>query len=137
MRNNLQIKKEGYDLRLVRGHVPDNLEQNMQLGIDGLYQNLNSNSNVVFVIDEAKFGNSSLKKTKNGLQMSDSWLLGNVTNKNRILEAVGNDNEQLTEEILDALKKGQVDRVLSEVNVDGIVTTYRLDRDGNIIGIWP
>lgn len=68
--------------------------------------------------------------------MSDDWLLGSVTGNNRILDAVDGD-EELAYKIMEALKKGQVERVLSKVDADGNVVTYRLDSQGNIIGIWP
>ena len=34
---------------------------------------------------------------------------------------------------MEALKKGQVERVLSKVDADGNVVTYRLDSQGNIM----
>ena len=68
--------------------------------------------------------------------MSDDWLLGSVTGNNRILDAVDGD-EELAYKIMEALKKGQGERVLSKVDADGNVVTYRLDSQGNIIGIWP
>lgn len=68
--------------------------------------------------------------------MSDDCLLGNMTGNNRILDAVGG-NKQLAKEIEDALNVGAVEKVLSRVDKNGIVTTYRLDVDGKIIGTWP
>jgi len=68
--------------------------------------------------------------------MSDSWLMGVRSGDNRILKAVNND-KQLAAGILDALQNNQVERVLSKVDANGNVTTYRLDSDGNIIGVWP
>ena len=90
----------------------------------------------MYIIDEAKFGKAQLGKTDDGKQMSDDWLLGSVTGNNRILDAVDGD-EELAYKIMEALKKGQVERVLSKVDADGNVVTYRLDSQGNIIGIWP
>jgi len=48
-----------------------------------------------------------------------------------------NNDKQLAAGILDALQNNQVERVLSKVDANGNVTTYRLDSDGNIIGVWP
>jgi len=52
------------------------------------------------------------------------------------LEAVNGD-KQLVDEIRIALEKGQVEKVLSRVGKDGKVTTYRLNSNGEIIGVWP
>lgn len=87
---------------------------------------MNPDSNIKYVIDEAKFGSSKLGNTKDKLQMSDDWLTGSNTGKNRILKAVDND-EELADSIEYALKNGQVDRVLSKVDSTGKVTTYKLD----------
>jgi len=89
------------------------------------------------VIDEAKFGKAGLSaKTRDGKQMSDSWLVGSRSKNNRILEAVNGDR-QLARDIIRALKDNRIERVLSKVDANGKVTTYRLDSSGNIIGIWP
>ena len=68
--------------------------------------------------------------------MSDDWITGSKTGKNRILKAVDNDKE-LAETIEEALENGQVERVLSKVDKTGKVTTYKLDSNGKIIGEWP
>ena len=130
------LKDAGYDLKSVGRNAPSCPDDKIVKGIDGLYENLNQNSNVEYIIDEAKFGKAQLGKTDDGKQMSDDWLLGSVTGNNRILDAVDGD-EELAYKIMEALKKGQVERVLSKVDADGNVVTYRLDSQGNIIGIWP
>lgn len=94
------------------------------------------NSNIKYVIDEAKFGKSQLGTTKDGAQMSDDWLTGTKTGNDRILKVVG-ENKKLAKDITNALDDGKVERVLSKVDSDGNVTTYRLDADGNVIGVWP
>jgi len=89
------------------------------------------------VIDEAKFGKAGLSaKTRDGKQMSDSWLVGSRSKNNRILKAVSN-NEDLAFDIVKALGNNQVERVLSKIDVNGKIITYRLDSNGNIIGLWP
>ncbi|WP_353846320.1 MULTISPECIES: hypothetical protein [unclassified Clostridium] len=130
--NNEAIKKEGYDLESVGRDAPATPNDKIVKGIDGLYKNKNPNSNIKYVIDEAKFGSSKLGKTKDGLQMSDDWIKGN----NRILKAVDGD-EDLARKISKALDKGQVERVLSKIDSNGNVSTYRLDSSGKVIGIWP
>ena len=104
-------------------------------GIDGIYSNKNPNSNIRYVINESRFNASQLCKMKKGIkQMSDEWLLED--GGKRISKAVNGD-EQLVDEIRIALEKGQVEKVLSRVGKDGKVTTYRLNSNGEIIGVWP
>ncbi|NYS76110.1 cytoplasmic protein, partial [Bacillus sp. BH32] len=105
-------------------------------GIDGLYENANPNSNIKYVIDEAKFGSSQLGKTKDGRQMSDGWLTGVNTEKSRILKAVDGDNK-LADKITKALERDKVERVLSKVDSSGKVKTFKIDAKGNIVGEWP
>lgn len=88
------------------------------------------------MIDEAKFGSGRLGKTKDGKQMSDDWLLGTKARNNRILKAVDGD-EELATKIVEALEGDKVDRVLSKVDKNGGVKTFRLDLNGNKIGDWP
>ncbi|MFP7493410.1 hypothetical protein SFC66_06430 [Terribacillus saccharophilus] len=135
--NNQSLKDAGYDLKPAGNKgAPSDLNDKIVKGIDGLYENTNPNSNVKYVIDEAKFGSSRLGRTKDGKQMSDSWILGTNTKRNRILKAVNND-EFLADEITMALQNYEVEKVLSKVNSDGSITTFRLDMDGNIVGEWP
>ncbi|EEK47487.1 hypothetical protein bcere0002_55130 [Bacillus cereus ATCC 10876] len=44
---------------------------------------------------------------------------------------------KLSIKITNALKKGEVERVLSKVDSTGNVKTYRIDAKGDIIGEWP
>ncbi|CDG36507.1 hypothetical protein CTHBC1_1895 [Acetivibrio thermocellus BC1] len=62
--------------------------------------------------------------------------MGSRSRDNRILKALNN-NEELADDILEALANNQVERILSKVDINGEVTTYRLDSEGNIIGLWP
>ena len=87
-------------------------------------------------MDEAKFGSGRLRKTKDMKQMSNDWLTGKFTGKNRILEAVHKDR-RLAQQIKNALGDNRVERVLSKVDSSGNVKTFRLDEKGNKIGEWP
>jgi len=101
--------------------------------IDGIYSNKNPNSNIRYVINESRFNASQLCKTKKGInkcRMSGSLRM--VVKE--FLEAVNGD-KQLVDEIRIALEKGQVEKVLSRVGKDGKVTTYRLNSNGEIIGV--
>jgi len=133
---NKSLQDAGYNLQSIGKDAPTSPDDTIVKGIDGLYSNSNANSNIEYVIDEAKFGSSKLGTTKDGLQMSDDWLTGTQTGNNRILSAVDG-NKVLAGKIQDALENGQVEKVLSKVDATGKVTTYRLDSSGKIIGTWP
>ncbi|PEX82911.1 hypothetical protein COJ50_22115 [Bacillus cereus] len=134
--NNQSLKDSGYDLKPVGKSAPSGINDKIVKGIDGLYENTNAESKIKYVIDEAKFGSSQLGKTKDGRQMSNDWLNGAKTRKSRILKAVDGDMK-LSIKITNALKKGEVERVLSKVDSTGNVKTYRIDAKGDIIGEWP
>ncbi len=135
--NNQSLKDAGYDLKPVGRVAPTSINDKIVHGIDGLYENMNPNSTIKYVIDEAKFGSSQLtKKAIDGPQMSDGWLTGGESGKSRILKAV-NENLILTTKITTALEKGQVERVLSRIDQNGNIKTFKLDANGKVIGDWP
>lgn len=134
--NNQSIKAAGYDLKPIGRGAPTSINDKIVKGIDGLYENANTESKIKYVFDEAKFGSSQLGKTKDGPQMSNEWLTGAKTEKSRILKAVGGD-QKLANKITKALDEDEVERVLSKVDSNGNVITYRLNAKGEIIGEWP
>src|SRR5699024_11658140 len=134
--NNQSLKDAGYDLKPVGRSAPSTLDDKIVKGIDGLYENTNPNSNIRYVVDEAKFGSGRLGKTKDMKQMSNDWLTGSKTGNDRILDAVNGDAD-LAIGINIALRKNQVERVLSKVDSNGHTKTYKLDANGNKIGDWP
>ncbi|MFC8766652.1 T7SS effector LXG polymorphic toxin [Bacillus cereus] len=134
--NNQSLKDAGFDLKPVGKSTPSSIDDKIVKGIDGLYENANPNSNIKYVIDEAKFGSSQLGKTKDGPQMSNDWLNGAKTRKSRILKAVDGD-AKLASKITKALQDQEVERVLSKVDSSGNVKTFRIDAKGDIIGEWP
>ena len=99
-----------------------------QTGIDDLYKV--DKPGVDYVVVEYKFGSSVLKETKDGLQMSDSWLTGTNTNYNRILESVGRSEAPLVREALDS---GRVEKWLVHTDPFGNVTVGVLDKAGKFI----
>ena len=134
--HNQSLKDAGYDLKPIGRPAPTSLDDKIVKGIDGIYKNQNPESPIKYIIDEAKYGTSTLSTTKkHGKQMSNPWLTCNNSNNNRILKAV--EDEELALDIQMALSRGQVERVLSKVDEEGNVTTYKLDNNGDIIGTWP
>jgi len=133
---NQSLKDAGYDLKTVGRPAPSSIDDKMVKGIDGLYENTNPNSNVKYVVDEAKFGGGRLGMTKDGKQMSDDWLTGKKSGDNRILKAVNYD-KKLADKIEEALDENELERVLSKVDSNGNVKTFRLNENGDKIGEWP
>lgn len=97
-------------------------------GIDGIYENKTPPPK--YVIDEAKFDKSPLGQTSDGKQMSDSWIEGSKRLENQV-------GTEKAKEITDALQNGEVEKVVSRVDKDGNVTTYHVDKNGNIGNPWP
>ncbi|MDW5415707.1 hypothetical protein R6242_03875 [Iodobacter sp. CM08] len=98
-----------------------------QTGIDDLYKV--NKPNVDYIVVEYKFGSSVLKETKDGLQMSDSWLSGANTNYNRVLESVEN-NTIAANKIFDAMNQGRVEKWLVHTDPFGRITVGVLDKNG-------
>ncbi len=128
--NNKAVKDAGYDLTRIGDDVPTGLDDTIKKGIDGLYENASPPPK--FVIDEAKYGTSTLGKTKDGKQMSDGWILGK--DKKRLVDQVG---KKKAKEIARALKNNEVEKVLSKIDKNGNVVTKKLGENGTVIGNWP
>ncbi|WP_260961240.1 two-partner secretion domain-containing protein [Pseudomonas citri] len=101
-----------------------------QTGIDDLYKV--NKPGVDYLVVEYKFGSSTLKPTKDGLQMSDSWLQGTATNYDRILESVSG-NRRVADSINDALRTGRVEKWLVHTDPFGNVTVGVLDKGGKFM----
>jgi hypothetical protein len=82
------------------------------------------------VVTEYKYGSSTLGSTKDGLQMSDDWLRGVNTGRDRLADAVGRETSTLIE---DAFKSGTAQKWLVRVDEGGNVTSQVLDGLGKAI----
>jgi len=102
-----------------------------QTGIDAIYK-FSRNGIDRFAIVEYKFGTSELGITRDGLQMSDDWLFGSGTKRNRIFEYV-NKNSALTYDIDCALKSDRAIKLLVHTNSFGAVSVGVLDKDAKLI----
>lgn len=69
--------------------------------------------------------------------MFNEWLTGEFTGKNSIMKAVVGEDIRLATKINTALETSKVERVLSRVDANENVKTYRLDKKGNKVGEWP
>ena len=96
-------------------------------GVDDLYK-VNV-PGVDYVVVEYKYGASVLKDTKDGLQMSDDWLVGSKTGYDRILESVNGDRIAANA-IHDSLDAGRVEKWLVHTDPFGKVTVGVLDKNG-------
>ncbi len=98
-------------------------------GIDALYR-VNKNG-VDYVIAEFKYDKSKLsKKPADGLQMSDSWLLGKITGRDRILAFAGRDEGVI---ITRAWEQGRVEKWLVHTSRHGRVSVSLLDKNAKRI----
>ena len=67
------VNGKNYNLKDLLGDPPTGLNDKIKKGIDGIYENTTPPPK--FVIDEAKYGKSTLnQKTRSGPQMSDNWV---------------------------------------------------------------
>lgn len=105
-----------------------------QTGIDDLYKV--NRPGVDYIIVEYKFDGSGKSPNsllgndaKDGRQMSNDWLMGAETAKNRIFEATGG-NKTETLRITDALGNGRVEKWLVVTDRFGGVSAYTLDKNG-------
>ena len=125
-----------YELTRIGQNAPEGLDSAIRQGIDGIYKN--SSPPPKYVIDEAKFGTSSLKQTNDGMQMSDEWLL----NSRRIEKQFPDtpDGRRQANDVREAILNGEVEKVVSHIDESGNVTTRRVEgtgRDAQIGSLWP
>ena len=95
-----------------------------QTGIDDLYRV--ARPDVDFVVVEYKFGSSTLGSTADGLQMSDTWLMGS----DRLTRAVGAEGAL---DVSRALNAGRVEKWLVHTDPLGNVTVALVDKSGKVI----
>jgi hypothetical protein len=99
-----------------------------QQGIDDLYKVTRPDVDYVFV--EYKFGSRTLGATADGLQMSDGWLQGTLSGKNRIAESLGKVEAGAVQ---DAIRQGRIEKWLVHTDPFGNVTVGLVDRNGKFI----
>jgi hypothetical protein len=97
-----------------------------ETGLDGVYRNTIPPPD--YVITEAKYGKAKLGWTKDGKQMSDSWLTDE-----RLVNKLGQED---ADAIRQALKKGNIEKWLINVSTDGSARMIKLDGEANKIGQW-
>lgn len=88
-------------------------------GIDAIFE-FGSGPNAKHIFVEYKYGRSQLKMTKNGKQMSDTWV------KPRIEKALPGDSIR-ADKLLRDFESGNVTKLLVRVNESGEVTLHMLD----------
>ncbi|MDY5435858.1 PAAR domain-containing protein [Peptostreptococcus porci] len=129
-RNNVGNPAKNYNLERIGNPPPRTLNDPIRKGIDGIYKNRTPPPS--FIFNEAKYGSSNLNpKTKDGPQMSDSWISGSGRLQSQIKD------RKMLREITQAIQKGDYEKVLSKIDDKGLVSNFRLDSNGRIIGNWP
>ncbi|MER2262081.1 MAG: T7SS effector LXG polymorphic toxin [Psychrobacillus sp.] len=117
MKMDIFFESQGFN-RISNNRVTS-LDDKIVNGIDGVYMDLGPPPR--YMIGEAKYGSSSLGRTQDGRQMSDSWIEG----RNRLETAVGKDAAD------DILLEGY-DRILVNIKEDGSVISKVLDSNGYV-----
>ena len=112
MKMDVYFKSQGYE-RISLDRVTD-LNAPTHQGIDGVYYK--SNGHPPYIIGEAKYGSSKQGSTKDGMQMSDTWINGS----NRLVNAVGKD-------VADDILLEGYGRILVNITSDGKVIIKNLD----------
>ena len=97
-------------------------------GIDDLYKVTSETAD--YVIVEYKFGTSALKTTADGVQMSDGWVLGTTTGRNRLADAV--QNSVVADDIVSAFNKGRVEKWVVHTDPVGGTSVWIVDSAGKI-----
>ncbi|OTX18484.1 hypothetical protein BK721_19435 [Bacillus thuringiensis serovar nigeriensis] len=102
------------------------LDQKIVKGIDGIYEN--SSPPPKYVIAEAKYNTAQLSNTKDGKQMSETWIDGS----RRLESTVGEEMaDKIREEML--LNPENIQNILINVDKDGNVVKSILDSSGKKI----
>jgi len=121
-------ERTAHNRMLEKGYEPmgktDGNYQPGQQGIDGIYKNPSPPPD--YVITEVKYGASDLGMTKDGKQMSDSWLT-----RERLVDKVGRENADV---ILESLDKGDVEKWLMKIDEHGSARMVKLDEYANKLG---
>ena len=89
---------------------------------------------VDFVVIEYKFDAQGMSGTIDGRQMSDSWIRGDLTGTNRVLEAVGGD-QRLADQVQDAMRNGRIEKWKINVKPDGSTEVRVLDGRGYVLPV--
>ena len=97
-------------------------------GIDDIYKNPHPPPD--YVVVDHKYGYGKLGKTLDGKQMSDDWINGINTGRDRLESAV---NSRKREDILNSMQKGQVEKWLLKIDDSGNVKKVVLDKAGNTV----
>jgi hypothetical protein len=95
-------------------------------GIDDLYKV--NRPDVDYVVVEYKFGTSKLGDTVDGKQMSDAWLSGATSGRNRILDSVG--DRRLAADISSAMDSGRVEKWIVHTDPSGGTSIGVVDGSG-------
>lgn len=127
---NPALQRQGYDLEPIgrTKETPLTINDSGHQGIDGIYKN--NTPPPSYIIDEAKYNTSQLGTLEDGTrQMSDDWINSN----DRLQTACGKEADKIKE----AMKNGDVEKILTRVDTNGNVTISSIDSAGKVTGPWP
>lgn len=121
------VNGKRYNLKRIGDDAPDSLDSKIRHGIDGIYENLTPIPD--FVIDETKYGTSTLSETKcTGPQMGNDWILYRI----ETLFRKGIISKVQYKKLREALKKNSVETIISHVSQNGTtIKTQRISLKNN------
>ncbi len=121
------VNGKRYNLKRIGDDAPDSLDSKIRHGIDGIYENLTPVPD--FVIDEVKYGTSTLSETKGtGPQMGKDWILYRI----ETLFRKGIISKVQYKKIRDAFKNNSVDTIISHVSQnDATIRTQKISLKNN------
>lgn len=121
------VNGKRYNLKRIGDNAPDSLDSKIRHGIDGIYVNLTPVPD--FVIDEVKYGTSTLSETKGtGPQMGKDWILYRI----ETLFRKGIISKVQYKKIRDAFKNNSVDTIISHVSQnDATIRTQKISLKNN------
>lgn len=115
----MDVYFESTTYKRISGDRVTGLNDKIVKGIDGVYEN--SSPPPKYVIAEAKYGTSQLRKTKDGKQMSDTW----VDRSNRLDDALGKKKaDEIRLEMM--LDPDNVQKSLINIDTDGKIKEKNL-----------
>ena len=112
MKMDIYFEGQGYE-RISLDRVVD-LNTPTHQGVDGVYYN--PNGHPPYIIAEAKYGTARLTNTRDGLQMSDTWINGS----DRLVHAVGKD-------VADDILLEGYGKILVNIGTDGEIAITNIE----------
>jgi hypothetical protein len=122
MKTDQDLRNKGYDR--ISNEIITDIDGKTHQGLDGVYYNPEGNPQ--YIIVDSKYGSAQLSETKDGKQMSDSWVDARLDKDLGSQKA----DEIRMEKILNS---DNVGCYVAHVDAEGNVTYDKLDGNANVV----